>query len=170
MAGARRLQALKDQARRRQIGSARPKRSLHLQISWSFTKIVACGPFRRRCKIVSDRRQACAQRQRVDASPVSDDARVENLVARLTAGGIALDDLYVDPLVFPLATDPYSGKATLVASPRYRLLCATPLDRADKSHQIQSIWDRNSLRGAMEARTIAGRSRGRAVSSPSSPS
>ena len=37
------------------------------------------------------------------------------LIDRLTAGGIALDDLYVDPLVFPLATDPFSGKATLAA-------------------------------------------------------
>ena len=37
------------------------------------------------------------------------------LIDRLTTGGIALDDLYVDPLVFPLATDPYSGKATLAA-------------------------------------------------------
>ena len=34
MAGARRPQAPEGQARRRQIGSARPKRSLHLQISW----------------------------------------------------------------------------------------------------------------------------------------
>jgi 5-methyltetrahydrofolate corrinoid/iron sulfur protein methyltransferase len=37
------------------------------------------------------------------------------LIDRLTASGIALDDLYVDPLVFPLATDPLSGKATLAA-------------------------------------------------------
>jgi 5-methyltetrahydrofolate--homocysteine methyltransferase len=37
------------------------------------------------------------------------------LIDRLTGGGIALDDLYVDPLVFPLATDPSSGKATLAA-------------------------------------------------------
>jgi 5-methyltetrahydrofolate--homocysteine methyltransferase len=37
------------------------------------------------------------------------------LIDRLTAGGMALDDIYIDPLVFPLATDPESGKATLDA-------------------------------------------------------
>ncbi len=37
------------------------------------------------------------------------------LIDRLAAGGIALDDLYIDPLVFPLATDPHSGAATLQA-------------------------------------------------------
>lgn len=42
-------------------------------------------------------------------------ALASQLVDRLTAGGMALDDLYIDPLVFPLATDPESGKATLEA-------------------------------------------------------
>jgi 5-methyltetrahydrofolate--homocysteine methyltransferase len=37
------------------------------------------------------------------------------LIDRLTEAGMALDDLYIDPLVFPLATDPESGKATLDA-------------------------------------------------------
>jgi 5-methyltetrahydrofolate corrinoid/iron sulfur protein methyltransferase len=37
------------------------------------------------------------------------------LIDRLTANGIGIDDLYVDPLVFPLATDHQSGAATLAA-------------------------------------------------------
>ena len=37
------------------------------------------------------------------------------LIDRLTDGGIALDDIYVDPLVFPIATDPHSAAATLKA-------------------------------------------------------
>jgi 5-methyltetrahydrofolate--homocysteine methyltransferase len=40
------------------------------------------------------------------------------LVERLTRAGVALDDLYVDPLVFPLGTDPESGVATLDAIER----------------------------------------------------
>lgn len=35
------------------------------------------------------------------------------LVDRLTDGGLALDDIYVDPLVFPIGTDPNSAVATL---------------------------------------------------------
>jgi cobalamin-dependent methionine synthase I len=42
-------------------------------------------------------------------------ALASQLIDRLTAGGIALDDLYVDPLVFPLATDQRSAQATLDA-------------------------------------------------------
>jgi 5-methyltetrahydrofolate--homocysteine methyltransferase len=37
------------------------------------------------------------------------------LVERLTAAGVVLADIYVDPLVFPLATDPASGTAALDA-------------------------------------------------------
>jgi 5-methyltetrahydrofolate--homocysteine methyltransferase len=37
------------------------------------------------------------------------------LVERLTGAGVPLDDIYVDPLVFPVATDPQSGQATLSA-------------------------------------------------------
>ena len=37
------------------------------------------------------------------------------LVERLTRAGVALDDIYVDPLVFPLGTDPLSAVATLEA-------------------------------------------------------
>jgi 5-methyltetrahydrofolate--homocysteine methyltransferase len=42
-------------------------------------------------------------------------ALASQLIDRLTAGGIALDDIYVDPLAFPLATDPLSGTAVLAA-------------------------------------------------------
>jgi 5-methyltetrahydrofolate--homocysteine methyltransferase len=37
------------------------------------------------------------------------------LVERLTGAGIPLDDIYIDPLVFPLSTNPQSGRATLKA-------------------------------------------------------
>jgi len=40
------------------------------------------------------------------------------LVERLMRAGIPADDLYVDPLVFPLGTDPESGVATLEAIAR----------------------------------------------------
>ena len=37
------------------------------------------------------------------------------LVERLTGAGVPLDDLYLDPLVYPLATNPQSAMATLNA-------------------------------------------------------
>ncbi|MHB8769952.1 MAG: dihydropteroate synthase [Syntrophales bacterium] len=37
------------------------------------------------------------------------------LVETLTGAGVALDDIYIDPLVFPLSTDPQSANATLDA-------------------------------------------------------
>lgn len=37
------------------------------------------------------------------------------LVDRLTGAGVALDDIYVDPLVFPLGTDSQSAQATIEA-------------------------------------------------------
>lgn len=37
------------------------------------------------------------------------------LIDRLTAGGVALGDIYVDPLVFPVATDPDAGTAAISA-------------------------------------------------------
>ncbi|MCP4664984.1 MAG: dihydropteroate synthase, partial [Deltaproteobacteria bacterium] len=39
-------------------------------------------------------------------------------VARVTDAGIPLDDLYIDPLVYPLATNPTSALATLDAIER----------------------------------------------------
>jgi len=50
------------------------------------------------------------------ASTESDKVKVaEQLVARLTAEGVALDDIYIDPLVYPIATDTQSAVATLGA-------------------------------------------------------
>lgn len=37
------------------------------------------------------------------------------LVEKLTGAGVPLDDIYIDPLVFPLSTNPQSGNATLDA-------------------------------------------------------
>lgn len=37
------------------------------------------------------------------------------LVEKLTRAGVPLDDIYIDPLVFPLSTNPQSGNATLNA-------------------------------------------------------
>lgn len=37
------------------------------------------------------------------------------LVEKLTGAGVALDDLYIDPLVYPLSTNPQSASATLEA-------------------------------------------------------
>ena len=37
------------------------------------------------------------------------------LVEKLTGAGVPLDDIYIDPLVFPLSTDPQSANATLNA-------------------------------------------------------
>ena len=42
-------------------------------------------------------------------------ALAAELVERLTRAGIALDDIYVDPLVFPLGTDSQSAQATIDA-------------------------------------------------------
>jgi cobalamin-dependent methionine synthase I len=40
------------------------------------------------------------------------------LVTKVTAAGVPLEDLYIDPLVFPLANDVQSGSATLQALSR----------------------------------------------------
>ncbi|MCC6197402.1 MAG: dihydropteroate synthase [Burkholderiales bacterium] len=42
-------------------------------------------------------------------------ALADELIARLTGAGVALDDIYVDPLVFPLGTDSQSARATVDA-------------------------------------------------------
>lgn len=42
----------------------------------------------------------------------------ERLVEKVTAAGIPLDDLYIDPLVYPLSTNPQSAVATLEAIKR----------------------------------------------------
>ena len=54
--------------------------------------------------------------QLLDPAPAAEAAdKVLGLVDRLAAAGVALDDIYVDPLVFPLATDSNSAMATLEA-------------------------------------------------------
>jgi 5-methyltetrahydrofolate--homocysteine methyltransferase len=42
-------------------------------------------------------------------------ALAEQLVEKLTGAGVPLDDIYIDPLVFPLSTNPQSASATLNA-------------------------------------------------------
>lgn len=59
---------------------------------------------------------ALAQGQGVP--PATAEAKVElasRLVDRLVAGGVPLDDIYVDPLVFPVGVDPGSALATIDA-------------------------------------------------------
>jgi cobalamin-dependent methionine synthase I len=59
---------------------------------------------------------ALAQGEDVPASTLQNKLDLAStLVDRLTAAGIALDDLYVDPLVFPVATDSLSAQATVGA-------------------------------------------------------
>jgi cobalamin-dependent methionine synthase I len=51
----------------------------------------------------------------------STEAKVEfagELIGKVTTGGLALDDFYVDPLVYPLSTDDQSGLSTLNAIER----------------------------------------------------
>lgn len=62
---------------------------------------------------------ALCQGEGVPASSADQKVRLASeLIERLTRAGLALDDLYVDPLVFPLGTDPESGVATLAAIER----------------------------------------------------
>jgi len=42
-------------------------------------------------------------------------ALARQLVEKLTGAGVPLDDLYIDPLVYPLSTNPKSAAATLEA-------------------------------------------------------
>jgi cobalamin-dependent methionine synthase I len=53
------------------------------------------------------------------AETVEDKVRLAGqLVERVTDAGIALEDLYIDPLVYPLATNPQSAVATIQAIER----------------------------------------------------
>jgi 5-methyltetrahydrofolate--homocysteine methyltransferase len=62
---------------------------------------------------------ALCQGEGVPASSAEQKLRLATeLVERLTRAGMAVDDLYIDPLVFPLGTDPASGVATLEAIER----------------------------------------------------
>lgn len=59
---------------------------------------------------------ALAQGEDVPASSTAEKLDLASrLVERLTGAGVALDDLYVDPLVFPVATDSGSAQATVGA-------------------------------------------------------
>lgn len=59
---------------------------------------------------------ALAQGEDVPAANLADKVDLAStLIDRLTAAGIALDDLFVDPLVFPVSTDSRSALATVGA-------------------------------------------------------
>jgi len=56
--------------------------------------------------------------QSADATAETAEAKITmagRLVEKVTAAGIPLDDLYIDPLVYPIGTDDRSGLATLDA-------------------------------------------------------
>lgn len=56
------------------------------------------------------------QSEHTTAETVEDKVRLAGqLVERVTEAGISLDDLYIDPLVYPLATNPQSAVATIQA-------------------------------------------------------
>jgi len=59
------------------------------------------------------------QSEHTTAETVDDKVRLASqLVERVTEAGISLDDLYIDPLVYPLATNPQSAVATIQAIER----------------------------------------------------
>lgn len=59
------------------------------------------------------------QSEHTIAETVEDKVRLANqLVERVTEAGISLDDLYIDPLIYPLATNPQSAVATIHAIKR----------------------------------------------------
>lgn len=68
--------------------------------------------------VVEHRTKIIALCQAADAPSETADQKVElagTLVERLTAAGVDRDDLYIDPLVYPLSTNPKSAAATLDA-------------------------------------------------------
>ena len=59
---------------------------------------------------------ALCQAEHEMAESADDKVRIAGqLVEKLTAAGVTLDDIYIDPLVYPLSTNPKSAKATLDA-------------------------------------------------------
>ena len=59
---------------------------------------------------------ALCQSEESMAETVEDKVRIaELLVERVTAAGIPIENLYIDPLVYPLSTNPLSAVATLQA-------------------------------------------------------
>lgn len=100
---------------------------------------------------------ALAQGEEVPAStaPLKVDL-ASRLVDKLTAGGVALDDIYVDPLVFPLATDSSSAMATLGAIreitaryPGVHTICG--LTNVSFGLPARKLVNRVFLAGAIEA-------------------
>ncbi len=76
------------------------------------------------------------------------------LVERLTGAGIALDDIYVDPLVFPLGTDSQSAQATIDAIgaimqrfPGVHTICG--LTNVSYGMPVRRLINRTFLVGAM---------------------
>jgi cobalamin-dependent methionine synthase I len=62
---------------------------------------------------------ALCQSPELVAETAEDKVRLaEQLVAKATAAGVSLDDLYIDPLVYPIATSPRSALQTLSAIDR----------------------------------------------------
>ncbi|MDP3096585.1 MAG: dihydropteroate synthase [Syntrophales bacterium] len=59
---------------------------------------------------------ALCQAEHEMAETADDKVRIAGrLIETLTAGGVPLDDIYIDPLVYPLSTNPQSAGATLEA-------------------------------------------------------
>ena len=76
------------------------------------------------------------------------------LVERLTRAGVPLDDIYVDPLVFPLGTDSQSAQATLEAIgtimqrfPGVHTICG--LTNVSHGLPLRKLINRTFLVGAM---------------------
>jgi cobalamin-dependent methionine synthase I len=68
--------------------------------------------------VLASRAKVIALCQGEGALPATAAQKIElagELIGRLTRAGIAIDDIYVDPLVFPLGTDSLSAQATLEA-------------------------------------------------------
>jgi len=62
---------------------------------------------------------ALCQAEEAMAETADDKVRLAGqLVAKLTGAGVPLDDIYIDPLVYPLSTNPQSAHATLDAISR----------------------------------------------------
>ncbi len=81
-------------------------------------------------------------------------ALASQLVERLTRAGIALDDIYVDPLVFPLGTDSQSAQATIAAIgtimerfPGVHTICG--LTNVSFGMPVRKLINRTFLVGAM---------------------
>lgn len=81
-------------------------------------------------------------------------ALASQLIERLTGAGMALDDIYVDPLVFPLGTDSQSAHATIEAIgtimqrfPGVHTICG--LTNVSFGMPVRKLINRTFLVGAM---------------------